>query len=279
MSQSVAYLKFHDLVHQRLQNKGPFVDLNDIDVSEVTNMRGLFKDVDFRGDISKWDTSHVTDMSMMFENSTFNGDISKWNVSKVTGMLRMFEGSSFNGDISQWNVESAGDMARMFRKTAFGGDLSSWKPQRCLSFLSMFDGSTFAGDLSGWTIQKIALTDRMFSRHFEGICPHYDAKVYEHWGNLFCPIDTEDMTFSEAVQATRVPILMKLPIQRLHWAAAWLAPTQFNGPPEILTFVQRMRPSIQSFDLTFDDTLDMLSSLYAQSAPVMNTTFEFAYDH
>ena len=39
-------------------------------------MNGLFSEKDFNGDISKWNVSNVNDMRFMFEQSSFNGDIS-----------------------------------------------------------------------------------------------------------------------------------------------------------------------------------------------------------
>jgi len=59
------------------------MDLNWLDVSNVTNMCCLFADSKFNGNISKWDVSNVATMKVMFANSKFNGDISKWDVSKV----------------------------------------------------------------------------------------------------------------------------------------------------------------------------------------------------
>ena len=76
------------------------------DVSNVTNMYGMFVESQFNGDISNWDVSNVTNMYGMFSNSRFNGDISKWNVSNVTNMRGMFEISQFNGDISKWDVSN-----------------------------------------------------------------------------------------------------------------------------------------------------------------------------
>ena len=64
------------LIKQRIEEQGPNCDLNDIDVSRITDMSYIFFRSPFKGDISKWDVSNVTDMKYMFAWSSFNGDIS-----------------------------------------------------------------------------------------------------------------------------------------------------------------------------------------------------------
>lgn len=57
------------------------------------------------GDIAGWDVSNVTDMSGMFCSTTFNQDLKDWDVSNVTAMRCMFNGASaFNGDITKWDT-------------------------------------------------------------------------------------------------------------------------------------------------------------------------------
>ena len=90
-----------------------YIDISDWDVSNVTNMSGMFFDcgeLKSVGDLSKWNVSDVTNMSGMFYECNeleFIGDISKWNVSNVTNMTHMFNGcNNFNQDISEWNVSN-----------------------------------------------------------------------------------------------------------------------------------------------------------------------------
>ena len=107
------------------------IDLNGINTSAITDMSGIFNDIElrrFNGNISDWDVSNVTNMSSMFENSSFNGDISNWDISNVTNMSSMFENSSFNGDISDWDISNVTNMSSMFKNaTAFNKFLNIWK--------------------------------------------------------------------------------------------------------------------------------------------------------
>ena len=82
-----------DIIKQRIKDEGNEVDLNDIDISKITDMSTLFKDTNFNGDISEWNVSNVTNMRYMFSGCiSFNQDISSWDVSNVTNMRGMFYG-------------------------------------------------------------------------------------------------------------------------------------------------------------------------------------------
>ena len=83
--------ELQEIIAQRIIEEGNEVDLNDIDVSEITDMSYLFEDLNFNGDISNWNVSNVTDMWGMFARcEKFNQDISKWDVSKVKCMSFIF---------------------------------------------------------------------------------------------------------------------------------------------------------------------------------------------
>lgn len=111
--------------------------INYWDVSNITSMKGIFRDyrwdeiIKFKNtfeeiikklqyidnnkikfnksfDISNWDVCNVIDMSEMFYNCMFNEgfDISGWNVSNVNKTNCMFSKCIFNKsfDISNWNI-------------------------------------------------------------------------------------------------------------------------------------------------------------------------------
>ena len=110
------------IIKSEVEKNGWNCDLNHIDVSKIKDMSMLFGaynehgyDLEkFNGDISKWDVSNVTNMRSMFKNSEFNGDISDWNVSNVREMYETFMNSKFNQDISNWDVSNVTDMQWMF---------------------------------------------------------------------------------------------------------------------------------------------------------------------
>lgn len=151
------------IIEYELERQGQDADLNHIDVSGVTDMSDLFRELDIRHiKIDKWDVSNVTDMSRMFEGAYFfNADLSSWDVSNVQNMKRMFYSArSFNCDISNWNVSSVTDMSYMFYDArSFNCGLSKWALSSILHaeyITGMFTGATsFKGDPSVWNVLEI----------------------------------------------------------------------------------------------------------------------------
>ena len=72
------------------------------------------------GNIEDWDVSQVTNMESLFHNlqqkgtsdrNYFNADLSKWNTGKVRTMKYMFrEAQYFNTDVSKWDVSQVENM-------------------------------------------------------------------------------------------------------------------------------------------------------------------------
>ena len=83
--------ELQDIIKKRIEQEGNEVDLNDIDVSKITDMSSLFEVTNFNGNISNWDVSNVTNMNYMFYKCTnFNTDISDWDVSNVKFLYNIF---------------------------------------------------------------------------------------------------------------------------------------------------------------------------------------------
>ena len=178
--------ELRELIKQRIKEQGPDCSLNDIDVSEIKDMSELFRESNFRGDISKWDVSNVEDMSKMFLASYFNGDISKWDVSNVKYMSEMFRLSSFNGDISKWDVSNVIDMSYMFASSSFDRDISKWDVSNVYDMAYMFDGSVFTGYISKWDVHNVRNMEHMFSHSkFRGDLSKWNVRNLNNLNDMF----------------------------------------------------------------------------------------------
>ena len=106
--------ELEQIIKARISKEGYNCDLNDIDVSLITDMSYLFFISKFDGDISRWNVSNVIDMTGMFYKSNFNQPIGGWNVINVESMSYMFSESKFNKDISKWKINKDCCVNRMF---------------------------------------------------------------------------------------------------------------------------------------------------------------------
>lgn len=84
--------------------------------------------------------SEITDLSYIFRDSPYDGDLSKWNVSSCENMDRMFSWSKFNNhSISNWNISKCEDFEFTFANAIFDGDISKWQfKQKNISCEDMF---------------------------------------------------------------------------------------------------------------------------------------------
>ena len=80
------------------------------------------------GEINDWDVSKVTNMAKLFQYTQFNDLIDRWDVGRVTSMVNMFHiATQFNQPLNTWNVRCVQTMAYMFRgAVAFNQPLDRW---------------------------------------------------------------------------------------------------------------------------------------------------------
>ena len=140
---------------------------NTWDVTLVTDMSGLFKDIrNFNAPIGKWDTSQVTDMSWMFYGaSSFNQPIGQWDTSNVNHMGRMFYGArSFNQPIGQWITSKVTSMICMFTSAkSFNQFIGQWNTSNVTRMKFMFyNAKSFNQPIGEWDTNQVTDMSYMF---------------------------------------------------------------------------------------------------------------------
>jgi len=149
-------------------------ELRNLNTSCIKDMSKLFFSVrrnhNYSPDVSKWDVSNVTNMSGMFWGANFNPDVSKWDVSNVKFMPNMFRGAEkFNQPIGGWNVSNVLDMNSMFNyATSFNQDISKWDVSSVVDMSNMFPATkAFRNhDLSKWNVERVS-SPKNFSNYYD----------------------------------------------------------------------------------------------------------------
>ena len=145
-----------------------FGEIENWDVSRVTNMSNLFEDrKSFNQPLNNWNVSRVTNMDSMFANATsFNQPLNNWIVSNVRTMWCMFhDAESFNQPLNNWKVSNVTNMAGMFGNArSFNQPLDDWVVSNVTNMRFMFDGATsFNQPLDNWNVSNVTDMSKMLS--------------------------------------------------------------------------------------------------------------------
>jgi surface protein len=153
--------------------QGIFAPINNWDISNITDMSGMFFFMSVLRPLNNWDVSNVTNMRYMFCISTlFNQDISMWDVSNVTDMSYMFNcAREFNQPLNNWDVSNVTDMSGMFGNDyfplagsgKFNQPLNNWITTSCTNMSQMFyNARYFDQDISMWDVSNVTDMTEMF---------------------------------------------------------------------------------------------------------------------
>ena len=142
------------------------------EIKEITDMSFMFSPV-FTGEIqinfSKWDVSNVTNMKYMFRNCDNIYGISKWNVSNVKDMSYLFSECKCRNfpDISEWDVSNVKDMSYMFSEYELINfpAISKWNVSSLTNMEGMFYNCVYLNSLpniSNWDISNVKNISKIF---------------------------------------------------------------------------------------------------------------------
>ncbi len=176
------------------------VDLNDWDLSSVTNTNAMFYNTqNFTADMSNWvfgpvinssymfradktgwtnatnmktwDMSAVKSTSLMFYDAeNFSVDLSDWDLSSVTNTSSMFHlTKNFTANMSNWKFGPLTNSAYMFRadKSGWTNDtnMNTWDTSAIISMNLMFyDADNFSVDITDWDTSSVINMTKMFNR-------------------------------------------------------------------------------------------------------------------
>lgn len=140
-----------NLLDKLIKERGNNANLNDIDVSKITDMSTIFyiinqKTIIGNINISLWNTSNVENMYGMFYGcKVFNCDLSEWDVSKVMNMENMFGFcTKFESDLSEWDISNVLNITNMFRNCKkFESDLNDWNTNKIISAFNWYQGCPY----------------------------------------------------------------------------------------------------------------------------------------
>ena len=165
--------QLQEYLKSEIKKQGKNVVIQDIDVSLVEDLKGLFCAIT-KGvkslNLSGWKTSGAKDMSAMFWGcSTIESlNLSGWDTSNVKDMCYMFYGckSLKSLDLSGWDTSNVKEMCSLFFDciSLKSLDLSVWKTSNLENMSWMFGccRNLETLNLSGWDTPKLKNADSVF---------------------------------------------------------------------------------------------------------------------
>ena len=159
-------IQLKSIILERYHNNNSFIDLTDLDISELDDLSGVFARLNKVEvvDISGWDTSNVTTMEDMFRKCSKlkniigieNLDVSK--LKNANSMFYMCE-NLVELDLTNWNTISLENMSYMFylcSNLKIIKNIENWQLPNIKDVNHMFSNCTKLDvDLSNWDLTKI----------------------------------------------------------------------------------------------------------------------------
>ena len=175
------------IIQKRYNNNNSFIDLTDIDISELDNLSSIFCGLKLEVvDISGWDTSNVTAMAYMFSRcknlkniiGIENLDVLK--LKRANFMLDSCE-NLVELDLTNWNPKLLQKTRYMFFNCSnlkIIKNIENWQLPNINDVSYMFyNCAKLDVDLSNWDLTKIKnyLKEGIF--HFSGITKNHYPKL------------------------------------------------------------------------------------------------------
>ena len=158
--------QLQSIIQERYNNNNSFLDLTDIDISELDNLSSIFgilNNVEVV-DISGWDTSNVTTMAYIFSHCIKLKKIigiENLDVSKLEKTNFMFSGCEnlVELDLTNWNPVSLQNARQMFYNCSnlkIIKNIENWQLPNIKDVSYMFcDCAKLDVDLSNWDLTHI----------------------------------------------------------------------------------------------------------------------------
>jgi hypothetical protein len=181
---------YGDCQYMFADNQEPSLQLNAVDTSAVTSMRGMFADSAYNQSLSSWDTRSVTTMAFMFSGaSRFDQVLPLWDTRNVTTMSGMLSASRFDQVLPLWDTRNVTTMHGMFDSaTRFDQVLPLWDTRNVTDMSFMFHGaSRFDQVLPLWDTRNVTDMEGMFdsASRFDQVLPLWDTRNVTDMSAMF----------------------------------------------------------------------------------------------